>query len=265
MNQLALPGKERIEFLREVMEESIARGLIGTAEAPVDHYHAEGLYGRRVYVPAKSTVVTKVHLSQHITVALKGTCTVYDATGKRTTVHSPNVFVTEPGTLRAIYCHDDVEWLTVHACSLKKVSEIENILFCDKYKEVDDKIDYINFLSEIGINENIARLVSENEEDQINDQIGCENIYISESVIQGNGVFAIKDFQPEEIIGIARIDDSRTSIGRYTNHNKYPNCKFEICDNLVYAIALKDIKKDTEITVNYRNAFDVANKLRVLS
>ena len=141
MNDIVLNGKERIAYLRHTMETAIDRGLMQEIDAPLDHYHANGLYGRRIYVQGGATVITKVHLTQHITVALKGTCTVYGENGSRKIVTSPDVFVTEPGTQRAIYCHDDVEWITVHNCELKDVPELEGLgVFSKSNFSVNDLI-----------------------------------------------------------------------------------------------------------------------------
>ena len=245
------------------MEEAFERGLLSSYEAPLEHYVAGELYGRRVFVDAGATIITKVHDTRHITVALKGTCTVYSQDGSRTIVESPNVFITDPGTQRAIYCHDEVQWLTVHATTLTDIDEIEKSIFCDNLDEYDDREDYRNVLIAHGINEQIARSMSENQLDQIDD-IGSKFVEIKESSIQGFGVFSVKDMEVGECIGIARIDDKRTKIGRYCNHSRMPNCQFKICDNVVQSIALKTIKKGEEITVDYRQAFSIANKLRLV-
>ena len=164
---------------------------------------------------------------------------------------------------RAIYCHDEVQWLTVHATLLSDVDDIEKSIFCDNLNEYDDREDYRNVIKAHGINEQIARAMSENELDQIDD-IGSDFIEIKESRIQGNGVFLTKDCVIGEFIGAARIGDKRTKIGRYCNHSRSPNCQFKICDNVVQSIALKSIKKGEEITVDYRHAFSIANKLRLV-
>lgn len=265
MNAIVSNPKQQISELRNAMQECINRGIGEQIDAPVDHYHTDSLYGRRIYVPAKTTVITKVHLSQHITVALKGTCTVFGENGARNIVTAPAVFITEPGTCRAIYCHDEVEWLTVHHCELSDLDAIERHLTCDNFQEYNDRIDYKQVLIDTGINEEIARLISENPEDQTSSNDGCENIYISPSDLEGMGVFANIVFVAGDTIGIARINALRTKIGRYTNHSANPNCRYEICDNLLKAIAVRDISANEEITVNYRQAFVAANNLRVLT
>ena len=264
MNDIVLNGKERIAYLRHTMETAIDRGLMQEIDAPLDHYHANGLYGRRIYVQGGATVITKVHLTQHITVALKGTCTVYGENGSRKIVTSPDVFVTEPGTQRAIYCHDDVEWITVHNCELKDVPEIEHEIFCDNFQEYDDRTDYKRFLLEFGLSECLARSISENIEDQTLESEA--NIDIKPSELEGLGVFSKSNFSVNDLIGIARTENGmRTLIGRYTNHSKHPNVKFVDENSIIKAYAIENIQTGEELTTDYRKAIMLSMKLRYLS
>jgi quercetin dioxygenase-like cupin family protein len=143
MNAVA-KGAHIVE-LKTSMHNAVNSGELIQIEAPVDHYHTPELYGRRIYVPAGATVVTKVHKSEHITVALKGHCVVVDEIGDRKDIVAPAVFITKPGTQRAVYAVTDVEWLTVHACEEQAMEKIEKILVCDTMSEynslqIEDKL-----------------------------------------------------------------------------------------------------------------------------
>ena len=141
MNELLnLQAITKIADLKSAMMDSIATGDLIEIEPPLAHYFAKGLYGRRIYVPAGFTVVTKVHLSQHITIALKGHCTLVDEQGNKQEIYAPGVWVTEPGTQRAVHCHDDVEWLTVHAVDSTDLEEIETTLVCETFDEYNIKL-----------------------------------------------------------------------------------------------------------------------------
>lgn len=124
-----------ISQLKAAMDEGIANGELHAVEAPLEHYQAGDLYGRRIYVPAGTTIVTKVHKTQHLTVALKGHCTVFNESGDKFEVVAPQVFITEPGTLRAIYAHTEVEWFTAHICPVVEPEERERFLACDSIEE----------------------------------------------------------------------------------------------------------------------------------
>lgn len=137
-----LPAIDQIKDLYACMQEAIDSGKLKQLDPPVDHYFAQGLYGRRIYVPGGTTVVTKVHMTQHITIALKGKCTMFDENGQRSIIEAPGMWVTEPGTYRAIYCHDNVEWVTVHASDKTDVQFAEFDTFAD---------DYVDFLQRVSV------------------------------------------------------------------------------------------------------------------
>jgi len=82
-----------------------------------------------------------------------------------------------------------------------------------------------------------------------------KNYIISESKIQGVGVFAEKLIKKKEVIGFCTKDNTRTYLGRYTNHNPDYNVKFLYIKNSpdTIALAFKDIKKGEEIVADYRN------------
>lgn len=107
-------------------------------EPALSHYQAQGLYGRRIYVPAGVCVVTMVHKQEHFTVALKGRCRVVNEQGQEAIVEAPAVFVTQPGTQRACYAETDVEWLTVHAVSeIRDITRMRDVLCCNSMAEYE--------------------------------------------------------------------------------------------------------------------------------
>ena len=82
--------------------------------------------------------------------------------------------------------------------------------------------------------------------------------YKSKSKINGLGIFASKDFNKFDYIGIVVINEKRATLARWINHsrngnvifykyknNKYPNISL-IC------LAKRNIKKNTELKINYR-------------
>lgn len=265
MNAVSGAAQQQINDLKDAMLSAITAGALPKIEAPLEHYFAAGLYGRRIYVPAGSAVVTKIHMVQHIAIAIKGTCTVFAQDGSKTIVSAPDVFITEPGTQRAIYCHDDVEWITVHATNLQDTNALERKMTCDTFEEYANRKDYEAVLLETGWTEQQARLISENIKDQSFVDANSENYYLAPSKLEGLGVFAKRDFQLQEMIGQVLDGTLRTQLGRYTNHSLNSNVEFKICDNLTYAIACKAINKDEEITVNYRQVYALAESVRALT
>lgn len=94
---------------------AISTGELEARDLPLEHYFAEGLYGRRIFCKEGDVIVTKKHKTQHITIALVGSCIVSDEDGNNVEIAAPGVWITEPGTQRSVFCLTDVEWITVHA------------------------------------------------------------------------------------------------------------------------------------------------------
>ena len=85
--------------------------------------------------------------------------------------------------------------------------------------------------------------------------------YKDKSSIHGIGVFALKNINKGEIIGIGSIDNKyKTTLGRFTNHSDNNNCMFYyLKNNDVVMVAVEDISKNEEILINYRD--HVLNKI----
>lgn len=258
MNKFLANSGSSIADLKSAMLDAIVSEEIEQIDPPLEHYFATGLYGRRIYVPAGTTVVTKIHLQEHITVALKGTCTVVDESGNKTEISAPGVWITQPGTQRAVYCHDDVEWLTVHGIEAESVNHAEYQLVCESFSEFRNRIDYKNFLDEMDLTEEKARSISEELSDQSFMNFDADNIEIKNSALQGLGVFALRDFTPGDKISIARDNNGYRSLsGRYANHAITPNAEFVQNGFGIDMYAIQPISVGEEITVNYREALRV--------
>jgi hypothetical protein len=134
-NTTDLQSQPTIADFRAALAGALASGELKTAETPLWHYHTPDLYARRIVVPADCTFVTKVHKSEHISIALRGRITVINEEGKRVEITAPEVFVTKPGTHRAIYVHEECEWMTVHHCKEQDIEAIEKELVCQTMEE----------------------------------------------------------------------------------------------------------------------------------
>ena len=95
-----------------------------------------------------------------------------------------------------------------------------------------------------------------------------KNLTIKKSKINGLGVFATEDIKKENNFGVSHIKDLkvedgywRTPLGGFINHSINSNCKKSenrFTKNL-YLIAIKDIKKDEELTVCY-TLYSISNR-----
>ena len=85
--------------------------------------------------------------------------------------------------------------------------------------------------------------------------------YKDKSSIHGVGVFALKNINKGDIIGLGSIDNKyKTTLGRFTNHSDFNNAMFYyLKNNDVVMVATKYISKNLEILINYRD--HVLNKI----
>ena len=85
--------------------------------------------------------------------------------------------------------------------------------------------------------------------------------YKGTSEISGRGIFASKDYEPGDVIGLAAFpgDDDEygakiwnlTELARYCNHQNKQNADLEKQEGNMYLVANKSIKEDDEIVSNY--------------
>ena len=124
------------------------------------------------------------------------------------------------------------------------------------------KDDYQLFLSQMGITQvemdKIAAITD--------DLIDMPKEFFTErksSKIHGDGLFAVKSFKMWEVVCPCRLEGKRTPGGRFVNHSHKSNLMpIKIGDD-IYAIASKDIYKDEELLLNYRDMMSVNFGIRL--
>ena len=72
---------------------------------------------------------------------------------------------------------------------------------------------------------------------------------VKKSKIHGNGLFANRDYKPKEIIAPIYHE----AILKWVNHSRTPNATFIDIRGVVYAVCIRPIRKDEEITLDYRH------------
>tara|TARA_R100000315_G_C5119351_1_gene68185 strand:- start:93 stop:506 length:414 start_codon:yes stop_codon:yes gene_type:complete len=115
--------------------------------------------------------------------------------------------------------------------------------------------DYEKMLTDIGMTQEFFDKVIE-----MCDKIGIikpqtDMYYKGESEIQGVGIFARKNIKEGDVIGLASVDRiNKTLLSRYTNHSDNKNAIFYyLANDDQIMIATKDINKNEEIVVDYRD------------
>lgn len=223
-------------------------------ENPFELFHdfADGIYTREIHLPKGFVLVGKLHKHEAMVMMLKGKVLVADIDGVRM-VEAPCQFVSKPGIKRVGYVLEDVVWIDIHHTEATTIEDAEAELFETNYSEFE------LLCEELGYTPEQVREISENTGDMIS--IDNDGVYIADSDIEGKGVFATKDYKAGETVGVSRIQFDRTELGRYTNHSFKNNAKCVVMNKSIFFVANREIKKDEEITVDYREAREKALEL----
>lgn len=237
-------------------------GATGKDPFPLFHSFADGMYTREVHVPKDALIVGVIHRNEYFVNVLKGRILIMSEFGSKEII-APNSFVAKAGVKHIGYALEDTVWIDTHKTDKTNVEDAEKDIFADSYEDLDignNVIDgYSLVISELGFTEEEVRQLTENTSDMIFKK--QENVMINKSDIEGMGVFVTKDFREGDTVGVARINNKRTLIGRYTNHSSNPNTKSLIKDNEAIFIATKNIPEGDEVTIDYRNARYCAKEL----
>lgn len=94
-------------------------------ECPVEHFFADGLYARKILMPADTVVTSKYHKTNHFAVILRGEVDVWEPGGPKVRHVAPAFFMTKAGTKRVLHTSTETEWVTFHATEHKDVAKIE--------------------------------------------------------------------------------------------------------------------------------------------
>lgn len=106
-----------------------------------DHIFAPGVYGRKMLIPRGMCVVGKIHKHAHINVITRGLIKVVTEFGED--IYSgPKIWVSEPGTKRAVYAIEETEWMTIHAnpSDTTDIREIEGEVIASSFKALEEGV-----------------------------------------------------------------------------------------------------------------------------
>lgn len=101
------------------------------------HYFADGMYCRKVWRPAGTWVVGKVHKKEHFFICAGGALLVFSE-GSSRVLHAGEVLVSTPGTKRVTHALIDSVGMTVHRTSETDVEKIEKELLEDAPESLFD-------------------------------------------------------------------------------------------------------------------------------
>lgn len=271
VNDITTIGTQALQALASMENAEKEMLQLPQVDCPVVHHFGPNICIREVFMPAGTLAIGHKQKFEHMNIMLRGKVMVVDDAGATQILSAPLIFVGKPGR-KIGYVLEDMVWQNVYSTELKDVDAVEAAFleksenwqddYATKFKVAQveraiDRADYNALLHECGIPHEIVRQQSENESDQIRLDLG--NVRVTESPIEGKGLFATTPVKAGEIICPARINGMRTQAGRYTNHSVNPNAVMvptETGD--INLVALTDIAgcvggdMGEEITIDYR-------------
>lgn len=135
---------EVVKKIQNHIVDGIADNEFDGVIPPVLHHFGPDVYMRQMDAKAGTTVVSKMHSTEHFNILLKGAVSLITEDGIKT-VYAGEVMLSQPGTKRIGYFHEDSSWLTIHPNSTNEtdVDKLEENLTVP-----EDEID--SFLASIG-------------------------------------------------------------------------------------------------------------------
>lgn len=119
MNEV--PTREQINRLQAEM------ATMPQAELQTEHFFSPGMYCRRVFRPAGTLIVGKIHKEPHFFLCAMGEIIAWTETGMRK-LQAGDVVECKPGTKRVTLAVTDAIGITIHKTEKTDLDEIETEL-----------------------------------------------------------------------------------------------------------------------------------------
>jgi hypothetical protein len=91
------------------------------------HRFSEGIYAREITIPKGCLLTGKVHKTVHLNIISKGDITVWTEEGMKR-VQAPYTMVSQPGTKRVGFAHEETVWTTIHGTHETDLDTLERDL-----------------------------------------------------------------------------------------------------------------------------------------
>ena len=112
-----------------------------TADLPIKHSFAPGIYAREMTIPEGTLLLGKIHKHKHHNFLMQGSIIVLTESKGVELLQAPLMIVSEPGTQRIGYAVTDTIWTTVH----ENKDNTEDLAVIEKRTVTDDKKKYIEY------------------------------------------------------------------------------------------------------------------------
>lgn len=131
MSELLTPESHApaLDFMRakvDVLQQELSK--LPQYEPETRHFFHGGMYCRKVFRPAGVLIVGAVHKKEHFYFIASGTVAITDGEGNVQEVTGPHLFLSKPGTKRAVYALTDALCMTFHATDAASVEQAEGEL-----------------------------------------------------------------------------------------------------------------------------------------
>jgi len=255
------------------------------AECPIKHYLGAGIYIREITIDAGVFSVGHYQNFEHMNQLVSGKVIMLEPDGTTKEYTAPMTFTYREGN-KAGYIVEKMVWQNIYPnpdnetdldllenkfVTKNKVwkdhAKIQNDL--DHLKHQIDRDDYKKMLIDLNVTHEQVLAESEVKDNCIPFSNDIHHVKVSNSNIQGKGLFSQSPIKALEVIAPARLNGKRTPAGRYTNHSLQPNAKAVAVNNDVYLIATRDIKgchggdAGEEITLDYRQINKLVKRIKL--
>jgi len=110
---------------------------------PLVHSFGDGCYIRQIFMPKGTLIVSKIHKITHPYFVMTGKASVATESGVEV-IKAPYQGITQAGTKRVLYIHEDMIWITVHVTKETDLKKIEEEIIAKDFNEYDELIDSLN-------------------------------------------------------------------------------------------------------------------------
>ena len=243
------------------------------AHTPIYHRFGPGIYIREMHAAAGTLIVGHIQKEDHSNLLLKGKVTMINEDESTYELEAPAFIVGKAGSRKIAHVTEDMVWQNIYSTDETDVDklearflepdEVKSVVLQNMFVEQQNcnqplRDDYKKMLVEFGMTEEQAKAY------HINDEVVAYDVpnqlRVSESAIEGLGLFTSAPIEADRYICKVRISGKRTSAGRFTNHSPTPNCARVLLDNGdLGLVSLTNIdgclggSVGTELTVNYRH------------
>ena len=112
--------------------------ITGQTEGAVTHNFADGQYIRQIVMPKGLLVTTKIHAKNHPFFIMKGEASIYSNDGVER-IKAPFHGITEAGTKRVLYIHEECTFITVHRTDSLNIDDVVNEITVDDFSKLNLK------------------------------------------------------------------------------------------------------------------------------